>query len=81
MTYTRRKADSACFNGEDYEVVVARNPCQCSEMDYECDFGFARKDGSSTCDKITGKDGDTSRSDRILEKRQEEQCKEGDFYE
>lgn len=44
VTYSRRKQDSKCFNGEDYEPIVNRFPCQCTEMDYECDFGYTRVD-------------------------------------
>ena len=38
----RRKQSNICYNGEDYERVVSRQPCMCTEMDYECDFGYTR---------------------------------------
>lgn len=49
MTYVRRKADKQCFNGEDYDRVIKREPCECSEMDYECDIGYFRKPGELMC--------------------------------
>jgi len=50
VTYTRRKQSALCYNGEDYEAVIQRTPCQCNDMDYECDFGFFRTDGK-TCER------------------------------
>ena len=41
--YTRRRPTSECFNGEQYERKVIKNPCECTEEDYECEFGFRRK--------------------------------------
>jgi len=38
--YTRRKQDSECFNGEDFEGVIREEYCQCTEADYECDVGW-----------------------------------------
>ena len=52
VTYTRRRQDAKCFNGEDYEAVTSRTPCSCTEMDYECDFGYQRTDGG-LCEKRT----------------------------
>jgi hypothetical protein len=51
VTYIRRKKDARCFNGEDHEPVVTRSACTCAEMDFECDFGYKRVDGSGTCQK------------------------------
>merc|ERR1719272_1267646 len=48
-TYIRRKADAYCYNGQEMEKIVRRTPCSCSEMDYECDIGYSRDIGSSTC--------------------------------
>jgi len=45
VTYVRRKQDSECYNGEEYERVVRRIPCLCSENDYECDVNYILKDG------------------------------------
>lgn len=46
ITYVRRKRDAECYNGEEMERKILRSYCQCSEMDYECDFGYA-KDGNN----------------------------------
>lgn len=52
--YSRRKQDSRCYNGEEYEGLISRMPCMCTEMDYECDFGYTRsenKEGNLKCIK------------------------------
>ena len=38
--YTRRKQDSECFNGEDFEGIIESTSCTCTEADYECDVGW-----------------------------------------
>lgn len=38
--YTRRKQESECFNGEDFEGVIIAQSCPCTEADYECDVGW-----------------------------------------
>jgi len=45
ITYVRRKQDSQCFNGEEFERVVRRVPCLCTENDYECDVNYIMRDG------------------------------------
>jgi hypothetical protein len=52
VTYTRRRPTSECFNGEQYERKVVKNPCDCSEEDYECEFGFRRKVDSKICEHM-----------------------------
>jgi len=42
VTYTRRKQDNECFNGDDHETVRTRSYCPCTEADYECDMNFVR---------------------------------------
>mmetsp|Transcript_24086 Transcript_24086/g.75500 ORF Transcript_24086/g.75500 Transcript_24086/m.75500 type:complete len:904 (+) Transcript_24086:63-2774(+) len=49
VTYTRRKQTSECFNGERFERPVAKKNCPCTEKDFECEMGFARKVGSMEC--------------------------------
>ncbi len=44
ISYSRRKRDSDCFNGIKFERPLSTENCDCTEEDYECDFGFARKD-------------------------------------
>jgi len=46
-TFVRRKQDSKCYNGEEHEAVTRIEPCICNDMDYECDIGYARVDGST----------------------------------
>jgi len=38
--YTRRKRDAQCFNPNDKENVVFVKNCNCTEQDWECDFGY-----------------------------------------
>ncbi len=48
-TYRRRKADADCYVGRDYSSAPQKPvTCECTEADYECDFGFYR-DGSGNC--------------------------------
>ena len=42
ITYVRRKREAECYNGEELERKILRSYCQCTEMDYECDYGFAK---------------------------------------
>lgn len=42
ITYTRRKQNSSCFNGMDFEPSTAPLQCPCSYDDYECDVCFTR---------------------------------------
>ena len=47
IKYLRRKRESRCFNPDiitDHDILEL---CECSDVDYECDFGFA-------ADTITG---------------------------
>jgi len=43
VSYTRRKRDRECFNPEEFERGVELEHCQCTEADFECDYGFQRK--------------------------------------
>eukprot|EP00922_Rhytidocystis_sp_ex-Travisia-forbesii_P048723 GHVS01072535.1.p1 GENE.GHVS01072535.1~~GHVS01072535.1.p1 ORF type:complete len:907 (+),score=123.35 GHVS01072535.1:202-2922(+) len=49
VTYTRRKQTSECFNGKDFSRPVIKKNCVCTNDDYECEFGFARRVGSLEC--------------------------------
>jgi hypothetical protein len=40
VTFRRRKRESQCFNGEQFERIVRRENCSCTYTDYECDFCF-----------------------------------------
>jgi hypothetical protein len=45
VTYIRRKQESECFNGEDFERQTMRVPCTCTDADYECDMNYVRNKG------------------------------------
>lgn len=52
VQYVRRKQDSECYNGEELEKKILRNFCTCSDVDYECDVGYEKTEGSTRCVKI-----------------------------
>jgi len=52
VTFTRRKQTSECFNGEKFERPIVKKNCACTEMNYNCEMGFARKIDSLEC-KLT----------------------------
>ncbi|XP_060771830.1 VPS10 domain-containing receptor SorCS2 isoform X2 [Neoarius graeffei] len=39
-TYRRRKESSLCIKGKSYTSVLTAKPCQCTEKDFSCDYGF-----------------------------------------
>ena len=39
---------SDCYNGRDYERVIAVENCACDKSDFQCDFGFKQDDSWST---------------------------------
>jgi hypothetical protein len=47
--YIRRKRESKCYNGLTFERKTIVEHCDCTESDYECDFGFARDSQGSAC--------------------------------
>ena len=47
--YIRRKRNVECFNGFNFPKQITISQCQCSESDYECDFGFKRKSQIHPC--------------------------------
>ena len=51
VTYIRRKQDSECFNGEEFERQIMRVPCICTKADYECDMNFVKNKGGE-CEKV-----------------------------
>ena len=42
-TYTRRKRDTECVNGEQFERAAHVESCPCTDSDFECDVGYIRK--------------------------------------
>ena len=53
IIYTRRKRNADCFNGEDYEKKNIVDFCPCGEEDWECEFGFYRRNNTSECFPIS----------------------------
>lgn len=78
VTYVRRKQQSQCFNGEDLERVTHREPCACTEMDYECDWGYSRPIGSTGQCKL---DFEPAVWEEKRKQRVSEQCEEYGVYE
>ena len=56
--YVRRKRDSQCYNGLSFERKTIVEHCDCSENDYECDFGFTRSAPGEPCISIHKKPED-----------------------
>ncbi|XP_043101530.1 VPS10 domain-containing receptor SorCS2 isoform X2 [Puntigrus tetrazona] len=40
--YRRRKESSFCIKGKSYTSALTTKPCQCTEKDFACDYGFER---------------------------------------
>ena len=79
-TYTRRKQDSKCFNGEQHESITRIDPCTCNEMDYECDIGYTRVEGQGPCLE-TGRHKNPENESIIQQEVWNEQCEEFGYYE
>jgi hypothetical protein len=47
--YIRRKRESKCYNGLTFERKTIVEHCDCTESDYECDYGFARSAPGEPC--------------------------------
>lgn len=52
VEYVRRKQEAECFNGEEFERIKFVKNCECTEEDFECDYGFYRE-GNGEC-RTTG---------------------------
>jgi len=76
VTYIRRKQDSECFNGEDFDRQTMRVPCLCTEADYECDMNYVRTKGGQ-CEPVA--DPLKRHGQRILSEKEEDCALEG-FY-
>ncbi|XP_032380284.1 VPS10 domain-containing receptor SorCS1 isoform X1 [Etheostoma spectabile] len=47
--YRKLKPTSRCVMGKTYSVSMTSGPCDCTEADFECDYGFERRtDGKCT---------------------------------
>lgn len=49
LTYIRRKREAECFNPRTIDRLFSRSHCACTEFDYECDEGYARKLEGGPC--------------------------------
>ena len=47
--YVRRKRNSLCFNGLEFDKKIILDYCKCTEEDYECDFGYYRSEEDNSC--------------------------------
>ncbi|EPE04857.1 vacuolar protein sorting targeting protein pep1 [Ophiostoma piceae UAMH 11346] len=48
--YHRRKKDAACFLKEEFRDPVAQTTdCECTDLDFECDYNFRRNDKGDEC--------------------------------
>jgi len=56
--YIRRKREAQCYNGLLFERKTVVEHCECTENDYECDFGFAREGPGEPCVSVAA--GSTS---------------------
>lgn len=50
VTYSRKKRGAICLNGESFERIIEVRVCECTEEDWECDYGYSRV-GDSPCTK------------------------------
>jgi hypothetical protein len=48
-SYIRKKRDSKCFNDEKFEKWNFIEFCTCSEEDWECDYGYFRRNNQGSC--------------------------------
>ncbi|XP_066537027.1 VPS10 domain-containing receptor SorCS2 [Hoplias malabaricus] len=47
-TYRKRKESSLCIKGKSYTSALTAKPCQCTEKDFSCDYGFERASSLKT---------------------------------
>lgn len=77
VTYVRRKQDSECFNGEEFERQVMRIPCVCTKSDYECDMNYVKNQGGE-CEKVP--DPLNKFSNQYMSEKEEDCALEGYYY-
>uniref|UniRef100_A0A8C9TDQ3 Sortilin related VPS10 domain containing receptor 1 n=1 Tax=Scleropages formosus TaxID=113540 RepID=A0A8C9TDQ3_SCLFO len=41
--YRKLKPIARCVMGKDYSVTMTSEPCECTESDFECDYGYERR--------------------------------------
>jgi hypothetical protein len=52
IVYVRRKREAECYNGLTFERKTEVKYCDCSDEDYECEYGFARSYVNDPCTPI-----------------------------
>ena len=53
QTFRRRKPDAQCFVDKEFaEPQSEFKDCECSDADFECDYGFARSENGERCEPI-----------------------------
>lgn len=50
--YVRRKRETECYNGLEFERKTDIKFCDCNEKDYECDEGYKKDINGNTCVEI-----------------------------
>jgi len=78
ITYTRRKQERECFNGENVEKKLFQHTCACTDVDYECDEDFMRMDDGS-CVRMKKKGKQMTEAEAAAAYKQE-QCEDSGFY-
>jgi len=60
VSYIRKKREAECFNNEEHETWKFVKSCECTDEDWECDYGYTRS-GNGPClpenDKIAASNG------------------------
>lgn len=81
--YVRRRRDRECFNGVEYERSEVRRNCACTELDFECDFGFERMTSSGPCVPMGSVPASTAGADAgavVSERNPPKNCPAGGTY-
>ncbi|KAL7064990.1 hypothetical protein AAHC03_04929 [Spirometra sp. Aus1] len=47
--FYRLKEDSLCFTDANFHSLISSETCECTEADYECEYGYWRQMGSTAC--------------------------------
>nr|VZI40107.1 unnamed protein product [Spirometra erinaceieuropaei] len=47
--FYRLKEDSLCFTDANFHSLISSETCECTEADYECEYGYWRQMGSTEC--------------------------------
>eukprot|EP00891_Asterochloris_glomerata_P003290 jgi/Astpho2/3290/Aster-04645 len=56
-TWSRVKPDADCYNGKGWRgTVLDVTPCFCNHEDLECEYGYERRAGNSSCEAMQGID-------------------------